>query len=73
MQTAIAMAESELGIVVAPAYMAQWASRRCNLRSHPIEEPAVDQNVLVYIRAGHKLSTPAEKFLALLRARLQSL
>ncbi len=69
-QTALALAANGMGVVLGPAFLARLSPHYGALYTRTIEDPVVDQGLLVHHRPGHELSKPARHFLELLRRRL---
>jgi DNA-binding transcriptional LysR family regulator len=65
--TGFSMAASGLGVMVAPAYMGQFASK-FDLCSVSLTRPALRRVIAVYTRKNHALSPGAEDFLSFLHA-----
>jgi len=69
-QTALALAANGIGVVLGPAFMARLSPQSSSLHTRTVEDPVIDQGLLVHHRLGHELSKPARHFLKLLQRKL---
>lgn len=70
--TALGLAANGMGVLLGPAFLAKLSPHIGALNTRTIEDPVIDQGLLVHHRPGHELSKPARHFLELLRRRLSS-
>jgi DNA-binding transcriptional LysR family regulator len=69
-QTALAVAAQDLGVVMIPGYLARNSSHDEVLVAKKLHDPAIERSLLYHTRQGHTLSRIAAEFLDLLRQRI---
>lgn len=71
-QTALAMCEQRLGVIVLPDYFIAGNPHFPSLTARKLHDPEVKQTLYVHTRKGHELTAIAQSFIDLLREHVAS-
>ena len=71
LNTALAMVQQGLGVAILPGYLIRANPNADSLVALKLHDPIAERSLLVHTRQGHALSPAAERFLDMLRERLE--